>query len=427
MGSSVPVFDQTIPTTSGHFAALQRVPFAADAHPFMRLEAPEDLRRLPVPEVAFARAITRHDVAPIRRKIDLASIAGIGVTLEGLLAVDAKLIQRRVCHDLVVQRLSAEPFAVGVHCDGGNGVHAWVRNVFDLHGDAQLPHTDGFVVGGGYEAASFVHEGDCVHRRQMVVVLLHSVSTVHVELIHLLVAAAAEQHVLLVVVGVQLRHVEHLPCPKRADDLAGLRIPELDARLVVAGAQELGAVVAEVYIPHTLGVAQVGAHVLAAAIDIPHFDLAIQPSRQQQMTRLREESDSIDPLGVAAPGVDPALGQVAELILRLEALGRVQPFLAGGVHLLLAVEEGGAVPRPVRVALLLLLLRLFLGHLFQVGGLLLTEHGGRHLLVSPWLPRMQLEGLVGIERWGRLLRRCSPLGLSPLHPRASKYAVALPF
>ncbi len=48
--------------------------------------------------------------------------------------------------------------------------------------------------------------------------------------------------------------------------------------------------------PADLGVAQVSAHVLAAAIDIPHLDFAIQPSRQQQVPRLWEEPDRIDTL-----------------------------------------------------------------------------------------------------------------------------------
>ncbi len=41
-----------------------------------------------------------------------------------------------------------------------------------LDRDAQLPHADGLVVAGGHEAAALVHEGDGVHRAQVVVVLL---------------------------------------------------------------------------------------------------------------------------------------------------------------------------------------------------------------------------------------------------------------
>ncbi len=34
---------RTVPPARGHLAALQRVPLAPDAHPLVRLEAPEDL------------------------------------------------------------------------------------------------------------------------------------------------------------------------------------------------------------------------------------------------------------------------------------------------------------------------------------------------------------------------------------------------
>lgn len=35
--------------------------------------------------------------------------------LEDLLAVDSELVQRAVCHDLVVKRLAAKPLAVRVN------------------------------------------------------------------------------------------------------------------------------------------------------------------------------------------------------------------------------------------------------------------------------------------------------------------------
>lgn len=53
---------------------------------------------------------------------------------------------------------------------------------------------------------------------------LHHIAAIDVKLVDLLVAAAAEQHVLLVLVGVQLGDVEHLAGTKGADDL---RQPQL--------------------------------------------------------------------------------------------------------------------------------------------------------------------------------------------------------
>ena len=49
--------------------------------------------------------------------------------------------------------------------------------------------------------------------------------------------------------------------------------------------------------------------------------------------------DGVDPLGVAAPGVDPALGQVGLLHLRPLLPGGLHPGPAHAVMLLLAVEH----------------------------------------------------------------------------------------
>ena len=71
----------------------------------------------------------------------LAGIARAGVALEHLLPVDAEAVQRGVRHDLVVQRLPAQPLAVGVHRHRGDGVHARVGNVLDLQtGPPQCGH-----------------------------------------------------------------------------------------------------------------------------------------------------------------------------------------------------------------------------------------------------------------------------------------------
>ena len=50
--------------------------------------------------------------------------------------------------------------------------------------------------------------------------------------------------------------------------------------------------------PYHLGVAEIGAHALAAPVDIPHLDLTVQPSGQQQVTGLWEKSDCIDALHI---------------------------------------------------------------------------------------------------------------------------------
>ena len=128
-------------------------------------------------------------------------------------------------------------------------------------------------------------------------------------------------------------HQHHGTCSiNRLAHLACFCVPQLDAGLVVAGAEKLATIAAEVDVPDTLqrvampqhdrqwyhrlklqssqspslggssadlGVAQVSAHVLAAAVDVPHLDLAVQPSRQQQVPRLWEEADRIDTLRIS--------------------------------------------------------------------------------------------------------------------------------
>lgn len=59
----------------------------------------------------------------------------------------------------------------------------------------------------------------------------------------------------------------------------------------------------------------------------------------QALTSARKEADGVDALGVAGPGVDPFLGQVAVLVLLLLVLGWVHPAApCDRIALLLAVE-----------------------------------------------------------------------------------------
>ena len=83
-----------------------------------------------------------------------------------------------VSEDLVVQRLPYEPLVVGMEGDGWNGMHGGVRNVFDLHRNAVLPHTDGLVIAGSHKAATLIHKGDSVDSSQVIVILLHNAKNI---------------------------------------------------------------------------------------------------------------------------------------------------------------------------------------------------------------------------------------------------------
>lgn len=67
-----------------------------------------------------------------------------------------------------------------------------------------------------------------------------------------------------------------------------------------------------------------------------------------ESSRAETRPDGIDALGVATPGVHPALGQEAMLIFGLQVLGRLQPAAPCIVLQVLAMEHGlvrGSVSR----------------------------------------------------------------------------------
>ena len=72
----------------------------------------------------------------------------------------------------------------------------------------------------------------------------------------LLILTTSHQDILLVLVGVELGHEEHLALTERADDLPCLSIPQLDD-FVVASTQELAAIVAELDVFDTLHTSEV--------------------------------------------------------------------------------------------------------------------------------------------------------------------------
>ena len=116
-----------------------------------------------------------------------------------------------------------------------------------------------------------------------------------------------------------------------------------------------------------LSEAQVGAHALAAAKHVPDFDFAVKSGRQQQVPRLGEKLDSIDALGVATPGVNVALGDVAELVFGSLVLGSIYPGSPGSI-------AGGQAMEP---GLLLQASRLVLGPAIVLQGALQLRHSAQ--------------------------------------------------
>ena len=122
------------------------------------------------------------DVAPEESRHTQASFlacrTAILAHLEDLLPVLAEPVARGIGDDLVVQGRPDEPLRVGVHSNSGDGVQARVRDVLDLHRDPKLPHADRLVIRRRHKAPPLVHERDCVHRAQVVVVLLRTGSKI---------------------------------------------------------------------------------------------------------------------------------------------------------------------------------------------------------------------------------------------------------
>ena len=66
--------------------------------------------------------------------------------------------------------------------DGWHGVHVWLCNVLDHHGDIIVPCADRLVIRGCHEPPVLVYEGDRVDRAQMLIILLCDLSRVHIVL-----------------------------------------------------------------------------------------------------------------------------------------------------------------------------------------------------------------------------------------------------
>ena len=66
------------------------------------------------------------------------------------------------------------------HC--GHRVHIRLGDVFDCHGDVEIPGANGLVIRCGDEPPILIHEGDCVNRPQMLIVLLRDFSCPYVVL-----------------------------------------------------------------------------------------------------------------------------------------------------------------------------------------------------------------------------------------------------
>ena len=171
------------------------------------------------------------------------------MALKALLPILSETVFGAVSVYSVVQGGANEPFLIRAEGHSRHAVHAGVCHVLDLNWHAQVPHPDGLVITGCNKPPALIHKGDGVDSCQVVVILLDDISRFQIPLVDFLVGAASQHHVLLL--GMELGNIVHLALPKGLDDLPRLGVPQLDD-LVIAGAEKALAIVAEVYILHTL-------------------------------------------------------------------------------------------------------------------------------------------------------------------------------
>ena len=153
------------------------------------------LAGLPIPETNPPATIPTRDKTAIRTNPHIRAIPRGIMPAEALLAVLPKAVTRCIHDDLVVAALERDGFARGVRERGRERVHVGLGDEFDGNGDVELPGAQGFVVGGGDEAAVGVDEGDGVDRLQVVVVFLRHFAGAGVVLDDFLVGEAGEEFV----------------------------------------------------------------------------------------------------------------------------------------------------------------------------------------------------------------------------------------
>mmetsp|Transcript_25471 Transcript_25471/g.73515 ORF Transcript_25471/g.73515 Transcript_25471/m.73515 type:complete len:617 (+) Transcript_25471:101-1951(+) len=372
------------------------MPHAADAHAVVGLHDAVVLHLLPVPEPDLAVDVAGHDPAAVRREAGRDGVACVEVTPELFLAHELEATKGLIADDLVVHGLAYEVLLLRVDDYARHGVHRGLCDVLDHHRDAKLPEEDLLVVRRRQQPLPFLAEGDTVHSAQVLVVLLNYRCRVRVPLHRFLVRAPCNDDVLHREVRVHGDTEGRLLVGEGRDDLARLGVPVLNI-LVVGHTVEAPAVARKVDVAHALVVAHVGAQALALVVVVPNLDLAVHAGGQDQVRGVREPSDLVHAHGVARPGVDPLLWQVALLVVDvLEGLRLVlYPGPPGVVGLLGAVENRGhALLRLALLALHRLLLLLLPGDLLLARPDLLLELPPDVGLVDEAAPLLGTGGVV---------------------------------
>ena len=190
------------------------------------------------------------------------------------LAVLAEFVGGGVDVDFVVAGLEGDGFTVWVGRGADHAEHVGFGNVFDGDGDVEFPRAQGFVVGGGDEAAGLVDEGDGVDGAEVVVVFLGELAGAGVVLDDFLVRHAGEEGGRVVRVRVPRDTVRDLARREARVALARFCIPEFHVA-VIRGGDELRSRGVEGDVVDGAGVAGIGAEELSLVEGVPDFDFAV--------------------------------------------------------------------------------------------------------------------------------------------------------
>lgn len=192
-------------------------------------------------------------------------------------------------------------------------MHIWLTDMFRNNRNSKLPYVDLLVIRSRHKTTAVFDESDSIDASKMLFVLLDGFLLINVILEDLLVRAACEEDVLFIIVWVELYALGVLFVLVRTNDLARLRVPEVNI-LIEAGTKELLSVICEADVSYSLVMAHIGPDAALMCHDIPDLARAVVACAQKKVTCLWEKFDSLHPFFMSLPGVDPFLRNEAVVL-----------------------------------------------------------------------------------------------------------------
>ena len=152
-------------------------------------------RPLKIPKEELPIAIPTTHEPPIRTESQVTCITSSVVALHFFLSLQTVPIPSLVDNNAIVEALAEKKFLAWVHGNNWHGMHGGVRNVFDWYSDVPFPHQYLFIVTRRDHLHAIVFDkGDCVHRGQMVIILLRNFPSEGIKRDNLMVRASHDKY-----------------------------------------------------------------------------------------------------------------------------------------------------------------------------------------------------------------------------------------